>query len=188
MSNEVRFIGGSALFVDGKLAMGSGCCCNVSCADIVDTSWREAREASYEIFGVTVANGCSGTCLTEYPAAGVAAYDGSFAGWPGSSPPYNWHSRAALTCNSCGGLQCYYHVEISLNCSFGSVSIGLVLRVSSFAGTATGLWDLGWFTSMPESSFALGSVYTLTGPSVNINGGPCQPSAYVGSTAQVSFS
>jgi hypothetical protein len=178
--------GGQRLRAGGGRTRKEDCCCVVTCTDIGDTDWREDREVSYEIFGVTVANGCAGTCLSEYAPSGVLPYDGVFTGWPGSN--YNWHTRTALTCSTCGGVQCYYHVEASLNCFSGNVSIGLVLRVANFAGGGSGLWDLGWFTSMAEGAFSLGAVYTLTGPTANINGGPCQPSAYVGSTVDVSFS
>jgi hypothetical protein len=48
MANEVRFVGGNMLFVDGSLAMSGDCCCAICSADtpaevaqyIVDNAWR----------------------------------------------------------------------------------------------------------------------------------------------------
>jgi len=186
MANELRFVDGDLLFDSDKLAMSSDCCCSVDCNTINnDDSWRSGLEVSYDISGLTLSSGCSGTCASAYAPTGVLAYENDFGGTPGSSR--DWRDRVALSCSSCGGDLCYYHTEGRLACVAGTVTIGLRLRMNKFDGTATGMWDIEWEDSMAEASFSLGTTYTLTFIAINLNGGPCQPSSWLSSSADVSF-
>jgi hypothetical protein len=174
--------GGGRLRASGARTRNEDCCCEeeVTCANINNTTWRSLREASYDITGVTVSSGCSGDCTGVYAPSGVLPYDNF------NATERDWRTRTQLSCSTCGG-DCYYHYRVLLSCDTDVVTINMDLRMGNFTNTDEP-WFLVWQDSMPIGDFALGVAYTLPLVSSFIDDVPCDPTTYLSSTVDVSFS
>lgn len=188
----------------GKRIRGSGggrtrneeCCCDVEipCEDINDNTWRELREVSVEISGLTIAAGCAWGCAT-IPLSAILPYDLSV---DASAICFNdWGITDDIGCNSCGSggtSACQYFLIGQLRCFTAGDPDTLRLRVYLHIGSEQfdcadsfgREWAVTWELEMPIGDFVLGDEYELPYVEIQTIGSPiCAPSGYTTSVCRM---
>lgn len=187
MANEVRFVGGSALFVGGSLAMSVDCCCGeaLPCASWSDGAIRPLITMNVEIDNLTIGSGGCASCgtistsriLTYTTCAGITS---------------TWCHSHAIGCNCSnpvGGACCdIVWVDVFCNSGSGILSVSGRMLASQCSNSAVADWSLAWAGTVLSSAWTEGSEISLPFTTLLASGGICSPTAYLTSVMRLSFS
>ena len=188
MANELRFVGGGLLFVDGDLAMSEDCCCEgeaLPCLSWNNGGVRASITMNVEIDNLTIGGGGCANCgtistsriLTYTTCAGFAS---------------EWcHSHTiGCNCTSASGGACCDIVRVDVFCNSGSGILSITGRMlaTQCSTSSTADWHIVWAGTILSSAWTEGSEVSLPFSVLLASGGICSPTAYLTSVMRVSFS
>lgn len=187
--------GGGRLRSSGARTRNEECCCEIAltCSQIQDDAIRSLLEVSLEFNGLTLGTDqCSTTC-SDISLASVLDYQNEV--FPSDG---DWVQSAVIGCTKCSAdgvtrdRSCKWWHAAVLRCTSDVVRMQATIRFSydspSFLPVTASEWTIEYQTTVPVSSFFLGTVYTLprTGTSPGMNA--CFPTSHLASTCDIVFS
>lgn len=185
--------GGQRVRAGGGRTRKEDCCCQPTCSEIQDPSFRSGWEASVQFNSLSIGSAlCAGTC-SNIPLSSVLPYATTLL------TSWDWSTNGLIGCSQCTDgftrtSPCQYWIIGYLRCVTGTVTLQAELSFQKEGGwhrPLTGVnyeWDVIYADSMPIADFALGTPFVLPLSSYSGVFGACPPPTATGSTCTIMFS